>query len=63
MTKDTMEPGADIPSEDRRAVLAAIAKYTTVTAGAGMIVLSSADAVRAQANSNACARTSNAAGC
>lgn len=63
MTKGIIEASIDTPSEERRAVLAAIAKYTTVTVGAGMIALSSADAVRAQANSNACANNSNAAGC
>ena len=48
----------ELESADRRAALKAIRKYATVGAGASIVVLSSADAVKAQATSqsNACSR-------
>jgi len=50
-------------SKDRRAALSAIGKYAALGVGASVGVLSSADAVKAQANSKACEHNSNAAGC
>jgi len=50
MTKAT---SSDQPeSKDRRAALSAIGKYATLGVGSSVVVLSSADAVKAQANSS-----------
>ncbi|KEO50826.1 hypothetical protein TP2_14455 [Thioclava pacifica DSM 10166] len=54
----------ELESPARRAALKAVSKYATLGAGASIVVLSSADAVKANANSNGCNGSSGGAnGC
>jgi len=51
---DKVNNPGDLEAPDRRAALRAIGKYATAGAGASIVVLSSADAVKAQSY-NGCA--------
>lgn len=53
----------DLESADRRAVLKSISKYATFAAGTSVVVLSSAEAVKAAPNSNACGNKNPPPGC
>ncbi|WGW03308.1 hypothetical protein [Tropicibacter oceani] len=49
----------NIESEGRRKALRAIGKYATLGAGASVVLLSSAEAVKAAPNSKACEKNKN----